>query len=99
MSVFDLRHSDGVRWNLRVALIFIFLRTKGIEHFFKWFSATRDSSVEKFLFSSLPLFLIMLFVMLVSNFLSSLCILDTSALLGVGLVKTFSSSVGCVFSY
>jgi hypothetical protein len=41
----------------------------------------------------------MLFVMLVSNFLSSLCILDTSALLGVGLVKTFSSSVGCVFSY
>jgi hypothetical protein len=29
----------GVRWNLRVVLIYIFLMTKDVEHFFRCFSA------------------------------------------------------------
>ena len=35
----------GVRWNLRVVLIYIFLVTKDFEHFFKCFPAIQDSSV------------------------------------------------------
>ena len=35
----------GIRWNLRVVLICIFLITKGFEHFFRFFSAIWDSSV------------------------------------------------------
>jgi hypothetical protein len=42
----------GVRWNLRVILIFISLMTKDVEHFFKCFSAIRDSLVEEFLVST-----------------------------------------------
>ena len=41
--------------------------------------------------------LIGLFDYLESNFLSSLCILDISPLLDVGLVKIFSQAVGCHF--
>jgi hypothetical protein len=51
----------GVRWNLRVVLICISLITKDFEHFFKCFSAIRDSSVVNSLFSSIPHFLIGLF--------------------------------------
>ena len=69
---------------------------KNIQHFFKCFPAIRDS-VENFLFSSVPYFLIGLFWLLASNFLSSLYILDISPLLDVGLVKTFSQSVRCHF--
>jgi hypothetical protein len=36
----------GVRWNLRVIMICISLRTKDVEHFFKCFSTIQDSSVE-----------------------------------------------------
>jgi hypothetical protein len=35
-----------VRWNLRVIMICISLRTKDVEHFFKCFSTIQDSSVE-----------------------------------------------------
>jgi hypothetical protein len=48
----------GVRWNLRVFLICISLITKYFEHFFRCFSAIRDSSVVKSWFSSIPHFLI-----------------------------------------
>jgi hypothetical protein len=44
----------GVRWNLRVIVIYISLKTKNVEHFFKCFSAIGDSSVENSLFSSVP---------------------------------------------
>jgi hypothetical protein len=42
----------GVRWNLRVVLICIFLMTKDVEHFFRCFPVSRYSSVENPLFSS-----------------------------------------------
>jgi hypothetical protein len=88
----------GVRWNLRVVLICISLMIKDVEHFFRCFSALQYSSVDNSLFSSVPhFFKIGLFVFLVSNFLSSLYILDTSPLLGIKLVKIISQSVGCLF--
>jgi hypothetical protein len=59
---------SGVRWKLRVVLICISLMTKYVEHFFKSFSATRCSSVENTLFSSVFFFLKGLFL-LESNFL------------------------------
>jgi hypothetical protein len=46
-----------VRWNLRVVLICISLMIKDPEHFFRCFSAIRDSSGENSLFSSEPHFL------------------------------------------
>jgi hypothetical protein len=45
-----------VRWNLRVVLICISLMTKDVGHFFRCFSAIRYSSVENYLFSSVPHF-------------------------------------------
>jgi hypothetical protein len=46
----------GVRWNLRVVLIYISLMIKDVEHFFRCFSAIRYSSGENSLFSSEPHF-------------------------------------------
>ena len=71
---------------------------KDVEHYFRCFSAIGDSSVENSLFSSVPI-LLELFGSLESTFLNSLYILDISAILDVGLVKTFSQSVGCFFVY
>jgi hypothetical protein len=88
-----------VRWNLRVVLICISLKSKDIEHFFRCFSANQVSSVENSLFSSVPHFLTGLFGSLESNFLNSLYILDISPLSDVGLVKIFSQSLVAVLSY
>jgi hypothetical protein len=46
----------GVRWNLRVVLIYISLMTKYVKHFFRCFSAIWYSSAENSLFSSVPHF-------------------------------------------
>ena len=46
----------GLKWHLRVILSCISLMTKSVDHFFKCFSAIRDSSVENSLFSSVPHF-------------------------------------------
>jgi hypothetical protein len=45
-----------VRWNLRVVLICIPLMIKGVEHFFRCFSAIWYSSVDNSLFSSVSHF-------------------------------------------
>jgi hypothetical protein len=90
----------GERWNLRVVLICISLITKDFEHFFRCFSGIRDSSVVNSRFSSISHFLIGLFGSLVTNFLSSLYILDVSPLFG--LVKIFfpiSRVMICLIDY
>jgi hypothetical protein len=87
----------GVRWNLRVVLVYISLMIKYVEHLFRFYSAIRYSSVESSLFSYVPQFLIGLFGFLESNFLSFLYILNISPLLDLGLVKIFSQSVYCLF--
>ena len=46
-----------VRGNLRVALIYISLMTRDVEHSFRCFSVIQNFSVENFLFSSVPHFL------------------------------------------
>jgi hypothetical protein len=46
----------GVRWSLRVILIYISLMTKDVEHFFGCFCAILYFSVENSLFSSVPHF-------------------------------------------
>jgi hypothetical protein len=53
---FELSHSDDVRWNLRVVLIYIFLVPMNFEHFFKCFLAMQDSFIENSWFSSVPHF-------------------------------------------
>ena len=65
----------------------------------KCLSAILDSSVESSLFSSVLYFLTGLFVLLMTNFLSSLYILEVRPLPDVGLVKNFSHSVGCRFFF
>jgi hypothetical protein len=47
----------GVRWNIKVVLIFISLMIKDAEHFFRCFSAIRYSSGDNSLFISVPHFL------------------------------------------
>ena len=86
----------GIRWNLRV-VICIFLMTKDVELFLKCLSAILDSSVESSLVRSVLQFFIGLFVLLMTNFLSSLNILEIRSLSDVGLVKIFSHSVSCCF--
>jgi hypothetical protein len=89
----------GVRWSLRVVLIFISVMTKDVEHLFKCFSAIQYSSVENSLFSSVPHFLLRLFECLEFSFLSSFYILDIHLLSDLGLVKTLYQSIGGLLSY
>ena len=66
----------GVLWNLRVVLIG-FSPSKDVEHLLKCLSAILDSSAESSLFRFVLHFLIGLFVLLMTNSLGSLCILET----------------------
>ena len=79
----------GGRWNLSVALIYIFLITKDFEHFFWSFSAFHSCSIMNSLFRYLPHFLIGLFGFLAVRFLCLLYIFDISPLSSVGIEKIF----------
>jgi hypothetical protein len=81
---FILAILTGVRWSLRVVLIYISLMIKDAEHFFRCFSVIPFSSGENSLFSCEPHFLMGLFDFLESTFLSSLYILDISPLSDLG---------------
>jgi hypothetical protein len=54
LELFILAILTGVRWNLKVVLICISLMIKDVEHCFKCFSDIQYSSVENYLFSSVP---------------------------------------------
>jgi hypothetical protein len=95
LEVLILAILTGVRWNLRVILTWISLMTKGVQYFFKCYLAVQDSSVENFLFSPGLHFLNWVIWLLVSNFSSSLHILDISPLSVIGLEKIFPHSVAC----
>ena len=83
-----------------MVLICAFLMGKDVEHFLKCLSAILDSSVESSLFRSVPYILLdYLFFFLITNFLSSLYILETRPLSDVGFMKIFSYSVGCCFVF
>ncbi|MGE9501903.1 hypothetical protein ACQP3D_26285, partial [Escherichia coli] len=73
--ILNLAILTGVRSYLRVVLIFIYLMAKYVEQFLAYFSAIFYSSIENALFSTVPHFLIGLFGVLVTSFLSSLYIL------------------------
>ena len=85
----------GVRWYLKIVLIFISLIAKDVQHFLNCLSGFLISSIENSFFSSVSQFLIGLFGVLVTSFLSSLYILGISPLSDVGLVRIFSQSVKC----
>jgi len=92
LEFFFLSHFKS--WNLRVALSYIYLM--GVECPFSCLSAISASSVENSLFRSVSQFLIGLFGLSMSSFLSSLYILDISTLSDVELVENFSHSIGVV---
>ena len=56
VRLLDLSHSDRYKMESQSCFDLIYLITKDIKHFFKCFSAIRDSSLEKYHFSSVPYF-------------------------------------------
>jgi hypothetical protein len=87
-----------MRYNLRVVLTCISLMIKDVKQFLKYFSAIQYSSVENYLFTSVPhFFLIGLVGFLEFNFFIFLYKLDISYLSDLGLVKVFFFQyVGCL---
>jgi hypothetical protein len=65
---------------------------------FKCFLVIQDSSCKNSLFNSVFHFLFVLFGLLISNFFSSLYIIDINPLLILELVRIFAHSGGCHFA-
>ena len=75
----------------------ISLMAKNVEHVIKCLSTVLDSCVGNSLLRSCTPIFPGLFVLLVTNFLSSLYTLENSPLINMGLVKIFSHSRDCHF--
>lgn len=73
----------GVRWHSKVVLMCLFLSTNSAEHLCKCLFSIYITSFEKSNFSSIAIFKIGLFSVLIINFLSSLCVLVINPLLDI----------------
>jgi hypothetical protein len=79
----------SIRWILRVALIFISLMPKDVEHILKCLYTIWDFFVVNSLFRYVSHFQIGLFSLLMSSFLSCLYILEISPLSDVEFMRIF----------